>query len=190
LPKTALRATALSPQQDALDWNRKALADNEEQSNRLIETITAGQVDGALLELLNEKAKTLKAQRDTLLAEQRQLIENVQPLQEDFDAAPLRETLSRFLELVEEATPEERKQLLSLVVRHIAWFPDGCAIVQYYKMPKPLGLSIEEKQLYETVWFGCPSHHSIKPVILKVTFRLNRLIPEASFFPLSLSQQP
>ena len=95
--------------------------------------------------------------------------------------------------MMKEAEPQELHQLLQLVVRRIELMPDGSHQLDlHYAVPKPKSRHDSQESrpdywLEGNVWNGCLGHHSIKPLILKVTFRFNMLLPEASFFPLILN---
>ena len=54
-----------------------------------------------------------------------------------FEALPLRQTLTNFKELAEEAESEELQCLLRTVVHRIEWMPDGEHWVGLYHQPVP-----------------------------------------------------
>jgi hypothetical protein len=128
----------LEPQQEALSRTRQALQENQVQIDTLIKTITtgaaSGTVSGDLLGMLNERATQLKMERERLRAEQRRLSAALAPLSAYYDASPVRETLSRFTELAQEAEPSEMQRLLRTTVRRIEWMPDGSHGIEFYAL--------------------------------------------------------
>lgn len=113
-----------------------ALQQNQGQI-MLIESISSGNAQGALWELLNEKAAQLKLERERLLLEQRRLSEALTPLEEHFDAEVFHSILTNFMELAAEAEPEELQKLLRFTVRRIEWMPNNAHRLQLYHLAKP-----------------------------------------------------
>jgi site-specific DNA recombinase len=126
----------LRPVKEGLALTEAALRENAAQIDRLIATISGGQADGALLELLNEKAAELKGEREKLQSEQRQQKEALAPLAENFDAATFRSILVDFDEFAREAEPEELQRVLRLMVKRIEWGTNGWHRVHFYHLPK------------------------------------------------------
>ena len=58
------------------------------------------------------------------------------PLDEYFDALPLRTLLTDFTELAKHAEPEEMQRLIRLVFRRVVWNPEGVHHVEFYNLPK------------------------------------------------------
>jgi site-specific DNA recombinase len=115
----------LAPQQQALAFSRQAAKENEAKIDRLIESITSGEVSGSLLSMLNGKASELRLEQERLKAEQRQLHQELLPLRSSFDAQELRGTLQKFSSLWESGTPAERQRMVRTFVHRIEWHPEG-----------------------------------------------------------------
>jgi site-specific DNA recombinase len=149
----------LTPVQEAWTETQKTLQANQAQIDKLVSAITHGDVEGALWQILNDKAAQLKVERERLLIEQRQLKESLAPLDENFDADSLRSRLSDFVSLSHRARPEELQQLLRLTVRRIEWRAEGNCKVQLYHLPKqhcPPAENAGRQWLYTDMRNGSP----------------------------------
>ena len=130
-------AEDLGPQQEALEINRQALKENQTKIDRLIESITSGEVAGPFLAMLNSKAAELQREQEHLKAEQRGLQQALTPLHSHFDAEVLRDTLQQFGALCEAAQPQEMQQLVRTLVHRIEWQPEGEShAIELYALPK------------------------------------------------------
>jgi site-specific DNA recombinase len=161
----------LQPARETLLLTQQALNKNQEQINALVESISSGNAQGALWNLLNEKATRLNAEREGLLMEQRRLSEALSSLDENFDAGVVRGILGSFSSMAKGATPEELQRLMRLAVRQIEWMPDGEHRVHFRHFAKPPHLSGEKagREWFHTmVHNGSPSHRSCEPLILQV----------------------
>ncbi len=121
---------SLQPAKDALALCNRSLEENQRKIEELV--AAALQTDGALMELLKEKAGEVKAERERLHAEQRQLSEAIAPLSQRVDASEIQDVLSDFLQLAEAAQPQEVRRLMRLIVRRIVWRRSGEHTVQYW----------------------------------------------------------
>lgn len=149
----------LEPQQQALEVNRQALRENQVKIDRLIESITSGEVSGPFVAMLNSKATELQRVQEQLKAEQRTLQQALQPLHSNFDAQMLRDTLQQFDSLCEAAQPEEMQRLVRTLVHRIEWHPSGDAhAVELYALTKLKNqpLSEDKDWLESKVWSSCP----------------------------------
>jgi site-specific DNA recombinase len=118
------------PEREALTECQRALQENQQGIDELVET--AKNARGALLDILSEKAMTLKLERERLKAEQRVLLEKLAITNYTFDEARFRHTLQNFPHIREYSTPEELQQLLRILVRRVEWMPDRTHLVHYY----------------------------------------------------------
>lgn len=141
----------LLPLKETLGLTKQSLLENQSQIDKIVETVSTGKAEGALLAFLNERAAELKLARERLRVENRRLSRALMPLQEHFDAATFREIVRSFVELSGEAEPDEMQRLLRLMVRRIEWMPDGAHRVQYYHLPKP---SDSKDRFYTERYFG------------------------------------
>lgn len=123
-------AADLEPARTAMAQCRKALHDNQERIDTLIETAINAQ--GSLLELLTEKANKLKMERELLKVEERRLTEVLAPLNASFSVAEFQEVLTDFSALCDNLEPLDLQRLLRVMVRRIEWMPDGNHRVHYY----------------------------------------------------------
>ena len=152
----------LQPQRDALTAVEEALRKNQEQIEKIVDTITTGQTDGALLKFLNEKAATLNLERQQLRAEQRRLNEALAPTIAEFDTAALQSKLTDFAAASRVAEPQELQRLICFLVRKVEWSPDGNHRIELYPLRKKRGsnpvppLSALENRLESNVWSGGP----------------------------------
>ena len=126
--------SGLEPNKAALAECESALRHNEEKIDELLET--ASNARGALLELFTEKAHGLKLERERLKIEQRNLQASLAPLTRRFDARDIRNVLSDFALIRQQAQPEQLRRLLRTLVKKLEWSPDGQHKVQYY-LPLP-----------------------------------------------------
>lgn len=122
----------LNPVKEALALCATALEENQQQIDEML--ATARNANGALLELLSERAHQLKLEREKLRLEQRRLKEELAPAQDQLDVKGFREVLSDFSEAREGMEPVKLQQLLRLLVRRVEWQPDGCHKVYYYAL--------------------------------------------------------
>lgn len=150
----------LHPMQEALTECKAALQRNQEQIDDLVARVTSSR--GALMELLEEKANALKAEREQLKAEQRHLTEKITPLQVRFDADEFRGVLASFALLREHAQPEELQRLLRLLVRRIEWMPDGTHQVQFC-LPSSRGKHKKGGDNTSPPWFEPPTGRGANP---------------------------
>jgi hypothetical protein len=125
----------LEPERERLALNRAALERNQTEVNQMLASITSGRASGALLEMLNEKAYELKMEREGLKAEQRRLVQALQPLQSSLDAGEFYEMFSHFTDVAQNADPEKMQRLLRLMIRRIEWLPDGGHSIEYFGLP-------------------------------------------------------
>ncbi len=142
----------LEPQQQALELNRHAIRENQIKVDRLIESITSGEVAGSLLAMLNSKATELQREQEQLKIEQRGLEQALIPLHNGFDAQELRDTLSQFDTLLGAAEPQEMQQLIRTLVHRVEWHPDGEAhYIELYALGKTKNQSLsKDKDWFET----------------------------------------
>ncbi len=122
----------LQPERDLLNLTRKALQENQNQSDQLVASVSGGVVTGALLSLLNEKATALKMEREGLQIQHKQAMQSLSPLEKQIDPQALRRRMKDFSNLVKVAEPVEVQRLLRLMVRRIEWVPDGAHRVELY----------------------------------------------------------
>ena len=54
------------------------------------------------------------------------------PLDDYFDALPLRERLQDFDRMAQDAQPQELQRLLRLLVKKIEWMPDGNYALEFH----------------------------------------------------------
>jgi DNA invertase Pin-like site-specific DNA recombinase len=120
----------LQPTSRLLSGNQSALRENQRAIDELV--ATASNARGALLDLLAEKAHELKMERERLHTEQRRLTELLTPLDTSFDDGVFRKVLGDFSIIREHADPEELQRMLRLVVRQVAWMPEGNHRVDYW----------------------------------------------------------
>lgn len=126
----------LQPQHEALAMTRRALEENQLQLDKLVDTITSGQISATLISVLDEKAQSLKLERERLKTEQRRLESALLPLQDYFETIPLRETLAEFSALAPGVDKAKLQKLIRLSIKRIEWLPDGEHAVEFYQMPK------------------------------------------------------
>jgi hypothetical protein len=119
-----------------LEETQKALHTNQTQTDEIVSAIASGKVQEALWDILNDKAAQLRIERARLMTEQRQLKEELTPLDENYNADSLRRVLSDFVTLAKKAEFEELQQLLRFTVRRIEWNAVGNHRVQIYHLPK------------------------------------------------------
>lgn len=140
---------------------------NQERIDNLVETITSGNADGALFEMLNRKASELRMEREKLLVEQRHLQEALAHLQSGLNAETFRSQLISWADVMQEARPEEKQRLIRLLVRKIEWQPEGNQTIEFFALPQLPQKSRQiknEKTSPETnqdwfatsVRYGCP----------------------------------
>ena len=120
------------PQKEALFQTKLALRENQEQTDRIIGTITSGAATQDLLDL-GEKATLLRNQKRLLQQEHQSLTQELSNFEAKIDGDALKQVLCDFSRLVAKATPEEIQQVLRLIVRRIEWFSDGWCI-EFYRM--------------------------------------------------------
>ena len=142
----------LEPQQQALELNRQAMKENQSKIDRLIESITSGEVAGSFLSMLNSKATELQREQEQLKIERRGLEQALVPLHNGFDAQELRETLRQFEVLLTAAEPQEMQQLIRTLVHRIEWQPDGeTHFIEFYALGKTKNQSLSKnKDWFET----------------------------------------
>ncbi len=149
----------LSPETEALKLTNQALLEVEAQINNFLTTIGQGKANNALLALMNEKVDALTQQRERLNIEKQQRLAALEVLRQRPDAAALRDVLSSFSELAEEAEPEELQRLMRLIFNRIEWLPDGSFWVEIHHIPKSRHDSQEshlEKWFVTNERNGCP----------------------------------
>ncbi len=122
------------PMTDELALTNAGLRENQRQSEKLVESISSGNVGDALLEMLNDRANALKAERDRLQAQRRCLTEQLVPQADGFDAAALWTALCNAAAVADELTPHELQQLLRLVFAGIEWRSDGLGELSFYNL--------------------------------------------------------
>ena len=147
----------LEPQQRALELNRHALKENQAKIDRLLESVTSGEVAGAFLAMLNSKAAELQRQQEQLKIEGRGLQAALTPLHSGVDAQVLRDTLRQFDTLCEAAQPDEMQRLVRTLVHRIEWQPNGEAhSIELYALGKTKNQSSSgDKDWFETM--ECPT---------------------------------
>jgi hypothetical protein len=155
----------LEPEREKLSLTRTALQENQNQIDQMLASIASGKATGALLEMLNERATKLHIEREQLNAEQRQLAEKLQPLQESFDANAFQETLMAFGELAQQAEPEEIQRMLRLMVKRIEWGNDGTNYIEYYAQPRQKNC---QDWFKTTIRSDGPDHRSYERPILEL----------------------
>jgi len=120
-------ADDLGPQQEALGLCHQAKKENQIKIDRLLESVSSGEVSGPLLAMLNGRASELQREQERLKIEERELEHALRPVRSHFDTDVLRNTLRDFDTLCEAATPEEMQRLVRTLVHRIEWHPDGDA---------------------------------------------------------------
>jgi hypothetical protein len=139
---------------------------NQERIDNLVETITSGNADGALFEMLNRKASELRMEREKLLVEQRHLQEALAHLQSGLNAETFRSQLISWADVMQEARPEKQR-LIRLLVRKIEWQSEGNQTIEFFALPQ---LPQESRQIKNektspetnqdwfatSVRYGCP----------------------------------
>ncbi len=163
----------LEPERDRLALNWAALERNQAEVDQMLASITSGRASGALLEMLNEKAYELKMEREGLKAEQRRLVLALQPLESSLDAGAFNEMFSRFSEVAQGADPEKLQKLLRLMIRRIEWMPDGTHSVEYFGLPTD---GKAKNWFYTMRRSDGPDHRGLKPVVLRLIYRLNKVV--------------
>ncbi len=125
----------LSPQREALGRVQAALRENQTEIDRLVGTITQSGATEALLDFLNQRAKELKAEREQLGEEQRNLQREIAPAEQEVKADALLAALSDFEKLAQKAEPQELGKLLRFSVRRISWGTEGKHKLLFYPLP-------------------------------------------------------
>ena len=126
----------LGPAQEAWIENQKVLSLNQTQIDEIVKAIAGGNVQGALWQILNDKAAQLHLERQRLLIEERRIKEQLTPLNENFEASGIEALLNDFSTLARHAELEEIQRLLRLVIRRIEWKTQGNCKMQIYHLPK------------------------------------------------------
>jgi hypothetical protein len=181
------------PQQEQLALNKAALSENQAQTDHLIETISSGKVADALFALLNKKANELKVEREKLLMEQR-LMKGLTALQSGIDAEVFRNQLMGFSEVIEEAQPEEMQRLIRLLLKKVEWMPNSESRAQFYLWPKSqrvpsrtnAGLGPVFEGFATDVYNGSPWRSTFEPLVYRLRFFLESLVPQLEIPSLSL----
>jgi hypothetical protein len=189
------------PAREALARTRSGLAETEKQIAVLMDTLASGAATPALMQLVNERAHQLKVQREALPADQRRLLSLIAPTEHKPDAQALGAVLADFASMALAAEPTQLQRLLHLIVRRVSWNPEGRHSLQLHKLPNRLPNLREEfkKERMETQkemsnplapeganrfdisrWSDGPDHRSLKPVVLRLTYRLSHVIAHAS----------
>ena len=141
------------PIQDALALTKAGLHENQKQTSQIVETIASGKADDALMEILNERARDLRAARQNLEREQRRLVETLLPVDEHFDGGAFLSALSDFKALAEAAEPKELQRLLRLLIESVGWGPDGAQEVLFYPLPDTNLLEAKQPAPNGTGWY-------------------------------------
>lgn len=169
----------LEPQQEALELCRQAMRENQAKVDRLLESVTSGEVSGALLSMLNGKASELQREQERLKAEARRLEQALLPLRSQFNAQPMRDTLQKFEALFEAATPEEIQRLARAVVHRLEWHPTGdshilelYALAQTQNQPSPG----DEDWLESVRSLDCPRPRTFEPLILRLQMAAGQVV--------------
>ena len=127
----------LAPQQELLEINHRAKKENQVKIDRLLESVTSGEVSGPLLAMLSGKATELQRDQEKLKLEERQLQQGLIPLHSQIDAKTLRSTLKQFEALYEAAEPVEVQRLVRTMIHRIEWNPSGDAhAIEFYALAK------------------------------------------------------
>ena len=175
------------PRKD-LQQTKQVLRENQEQIDKIIATVTSGQVATALLEILNEKAAKLKLERKRLRLEHHRLSEELKSLNTEFEAESLRSILTDVVRLAQEATPEELQRLLRLIVRRIEWLPDGTRWIEFYNLgntsrhsTQVLRLGDVSNWLEINVRYGCPLRWSLEPMQRWLSTLLSQVVSPLSW---------
>ena len=127
----------LAPQQELLEINHRAKKENQVKIDRLLESVTSGEVSGPLLAMLSGKATELQRDQEKLKLEKRQLQQELIPLHSQIDAKTLRSTLKQFEALYEAAELVEVQRLVRTMIHRIEWNPSGDAhAIEFYALAK------------------------------------------------------
>lgn len=126
---------SLQPLQEEMGRIRAGLQETERQIDALMHTLTSGLAMPEVIQLVNERAATLKYQRESLRAEHRRTASLLAPLEQKPDAGALHQILRNFATLMEEAEPAEKQRLLQWLVRRVTWGQEGKASIQLYNLP-------------------------------------------------------
>jgi site-specific DNA recombinase len=134
----------LQPLQEEMGRIRTGLMETERQIDALMNTLASGLATPEVIQLVNERAATLKNQRESLRAEHRRTAGLLAPLEQKPEAGALHQILTDFATLMEEAEPGEKQRLLQWLVRRVTWGQEGRASIQLYNLPtmpqiKPVG---------------------------------------------------
>lgn len=123
-----------SPQKEMLLRTRAALRENQKEVDKVVATVTLGQVADALLGFLNRRAQELQIEREGLLQEARKLESLVAPESEErlLDAAAFQQRLGHWGRVREAAKPEELQQVLRVAVKNVARNPSGAHKIAFY----------------------------------------------------------
>jgi hypothetical protein len=124
------------PNREALTLMRAALQENQTKIDQVLEAVTNGRATNALFAMLNERAASLRFEREKLQSEQRRLLQVLAPPANAFDLEVFRSTLSSFSALAQAAEPEELQRLVRLLVSRIDWAPDSASRIQFYYLPR------------------------------------------------------
>ena len=143
----------LAPQQELLEINHRARKENQVKIDRLLESVTSGEVSGPLLAMLNGKATELQREQEKLKIEERGLQQALIPLHNQFDAKTLRSALQQFNTLYEAAEPAEMQRLVRTIIHRIEWNPSGEAhAIEFYALAKRQNQpSSQDKDWFETM---------------------------------------
>ena len=143
----------LAPQQELLEINHCARKENQIKIDRLLESVTSGEVSGPLLAMLNGKATELQREQEKLKIEERGLQQALTPLHNQFDAETLRSALKQFNALYEAAEPAEMQRLVRTIIHRIECNAQGDAhAVEFYALAKTQNQpSSQDKDWLESV---------------------------------------
>jgi hypothetical protein len=181
----------VQPQREALSLTQKALAENKAKADAMLETIGASGITPELLAMLNEKAGELRRERNGLLLEAHKLESMMQPLQEGFDALPLHLMLSRFSIPAQAAKPSEMQRIVRAAAHKMEWMPERECVVDFYSFPgqtQTSGIAAQGKLggdsrhldlcLERNVRYGSPQRSTFEPLIYRLRFLINNLVPK------------
>jgi hypothetical protein len=132
----AKRESHVQPEMRVLSLNQAALAENQRQIDALMSTIASGSAAIELMDLMNQKARELKMERERLQREHRQISKALVPVENAFEAQHYRKFLGDFTGLWQSADPEQIQRLLRFVVKGVAWGSDGTHQLQLWALPK------------------------------------------------------
>ena len=129
---------------------QRLLKDIDKKLDALVESIAGRKVG---IKTISQKIIDLEEQKSQI---EQEMLENESTLaelkQKAVSVAQIAQKLTTFEELFDEATPEERKDLLRLHINHLIYTPDGIQLALFDSVSEADRIKVQRKDVV-----GCPS---------------------------------